>query len=113
MWRERSTSTARCLVWGDAAGAQSAQATTKKIAEVSGLHLQPAEVRELLLRQAGDDADGAVDGAEEHGGDLGGLTVGQLHDQAAVAEAVHELAQVELPDRLPTQQGRQGKRENQ
>ena len=67
---------------------------------ICSARLQPAEEGELLLRQGGDDADGAVDGAEEQRGDARGLGVGQLHDQAAGAEAVHELAQVELPDRL-------------
>ena len=58
----------------------------------SKAHLQAGQVVVLLLGQAGDDAQSAIDGAEEHGGNLGCIRVRQLHDQGAVPEPVDELA---------------------
>ena len=63
-------------------------------------HLQSQQVLELGLRQRGDDADDPVDGAVQQRGQARGLAVRQLHDQRAVAEAVHELAQVVLAHNL-------------
>ena len=59
-------------------------------------HLQLGEEFKLRLRHAGDDADDAVDGAEQQRRQPRDVAVRELHHQRPVPEPVHKLAQVVL-----------------
>ena len=63
-------------------------------------HLQLLQKLEGVEGKAGYHAYHTVQGAINHGRQLGCLAVCRLHHQAAVREAVDLVAQVEFPHRL-------------
>ena len=54
----------------------------------------------MAVREGGDDADHATDGAKEQRRQARCLAVRQLHDEGAMSEAVHKVTQMVLTHHL-------------
>ena len=63
-------------------------------------HLKLLQELVLLLRQTGQHANDAADGAKQHCGNLGSFAVRQLHHQAAMPKHIDKLAHMILAHNL-------------